>query len=385
MSDTESGPDHAEPPPASPPPHEPALASHDPEPAAAAHTAAPRRAGNTGTVAIILSLILFAGLAAGLYYVWSNPDPAASEHVAQLESTVNALTQRVTALEQKPPPPPPPPAPEPPPAPVAVAAPPPPPGITAADLSVVSTRLEQVAARQEALAASQQGEATAAAAETARLADAQKQALASLSDQQKQAIASLSDQQKQALDSLSGQQKQALAALSDRVGKTEHAQADFSGLAARTDRVARLQEASTALRVGEPLGDIPNAPPALARYAKLPPPTETALRLGFPALADQARIASRPDTAGHGFLERSWARMQESVTVRAGDQVIVGNSAAGVLARAQTSLDAGDLPGAVSALAALQGRPADIVHDWIDKARGLIAARDALAGLEGQG
>ena len=111
----------------------------------------------------------------------------------------------------------------------------------------------------------------------------------------------------------------------------------------RTSRLARLQAAGAALAAGRPLGALPDAPPALARFATTAPPTEASLRLAFPAAAQAALAASRPDTAGKPFLDRLWTRTQALVTVRQGDKVIVGDPAGGVLAAARARLDAGDL------------------------------------------
>ena len=54
-------------------------------------------------------------------------------------------------------------------------------------------------------------------------------------------------------------------------------------LAERATRIARVQSAFVALSLGQPLGALPGAPPALARYATAAPPTEASLRLAFPA------------------------------------------------------------------------------------------------------
>jgi len=155
-------------------------------------------------------------------------------------------------------------------------------------------------------------------------------------------------------------------------------------LAARADRVARIQAAFIALSAGRPLGDLPGGPPALARYATAAPPTEAALRLGFPAAARAALAADHPAPGDKPFLERIWAEAQDLVTIRQGDRVLVGDPAAGVLAHAQAALDAGDLAGAIAAVATLSGPTAQVLAPWLDQARGLLAARAALAELAAQ-
>ena len=155
-------------------------------------------------------------------------------------------------------------------------------------------------------------------------------------------------------------------------------------LADRTSRIARIQAAFIALSVGRPLGEIPDAPPALTRYATVAPPTEAALRLVFPAAAQAALAAAHPAPADQPVLKRLWAQAQDLVTVRQGDHVLLGDPAAGVLARAQTALDAGDLAAAVAALASLSGPQAQALAPWLDHAHGLLAARAALATLAAQ-
>ena len=155
-------------------------------------------------------------------------------------------------------------------------------------------------------------------------------------------------------------------------------------LADRANRVARIQAAFIALSAGRPLGDLPGAPPALARYATTAPPTEAALRLGFPAAAQAALAADHPAPGDKPFMERIWAEAQDLVTIRQGERVLVGDPAAGVLAHAQTALDAGDLAGAAASVGSLSGPAAQALAAWLDQARGLLAARAALADLAAQ-
>jgi hypothetical protein len=155
-------------------------------------------------------------------------------------------------------------------------------------------------------------------------------------------------------------------------------------LADRANRVARIQAAFIALSAGRPLGDLPGAPPALARYATAAPPTEAGLRLAFPAAAQAALAAGRPAPGDKPFMERIWAEAQDLVTIRRGEHVLVGDPAAGVLAHARTALDAGDLAGAVASVGSLSGPAAQALAAWLDQARGLLAARAALADLAAQ-
>lgn len=154
--------------------------------------------------------------------------------------------------------------------------------------------------------------------------------------------------------------------------------------ASRAERITGL---TIALALGHPLGPVPDAPPALARFATVAPPTEAALRLGFPAAAQAALKVSRPDTEGKSLLDSVIARLQDFklITVREGDHVLIGNAAAATLAHAQVLLEAGDLDGAARTVATLTGPPAEKMASWLADANALIAAREALATLVGNG
>ena len=179
-------------------------------------------------------------------------------------------------------------------------------------------------------------------------------------------------------------------ALEGRVAATEKQGSSIAGrldgIADRAQLVARTQVMTNALEAGQPLGDIPGAPPALARFAHEAPPTEGGLRLSFNTAAEAAQHASQPAAMdSQPFAARLWTRAQQVVSVRQGDNVVVGDPVNGVLARARQALEAGDLSGAVSALDGLSGPAAAAVADWIGQARALIDARAALATMAARG
>ncbi|MFZ8417732.1 hypothetical protein ACO1L7_14715, partial [Staphylococcus aureus] len=78
---------------------------------------------------------------------------------------------------------------------------------------------------------------------------------------------------------------QAADALGQRVQKLEQGAGQVESAAGRAARLTRVQAAVMALQAGEKLGDIPDAPPALARFAAAAPPTEAGLRETFPEVA----------------------------------------------------------------------------------------------------
>lgn len=181
-----------------------------------------------------------------------------------------------------------------------------------------------------------------------------------------------------------------IGALDTRVAAAEaQAKQTASGLAAITDRaqrMARAQSVAVALAAGQPLGDLPGAPPALAKFAHQAPPTDSALRLSFDAAATAAQRASlAPTTDSQSFTERAWTRAQQSLSVRQGDRVLLGDPIAGLVQHARQLLDAGDLGGAVHALDGLSGPAKAAMADWIGQAQSLLDARAAMSSLAAQG
>lgn len=178
--------------------------------------------------------------------------------------------------------------------------------------------------------------------------------------------------------------QQQLADLSDKTKSLAQDTQALPQLTAQSARIGQVLQAEDALAAGKPLGAIPNAPVALTQFATTAPPTEAALRLSYPAAARAAEKAGGPQDASGGFWHRVWLRVQNLVTLRQGDRVIVGDQTGGTLAHAQRLLDAGDLSGAVTVLGTLQGPAAGAMEDWVSRAKALIAARQALAEMAAQ-
>lgn len=218
-------------------------------------------------------------------------------------------------------------------------------------LDALGARMEQLAAREEQLATQEQQLAT-----------------------HEQQVAGQVQANQAGLD-------KRLESVEGRIGALEQQAGKLSGLADRAGRVARIQAAEAALDAGLPIGDFPDAPPALARFATTAPPTEASLRLAFPAAAQAAAAAAGPDTKTAPFWQSMGRRVESLVTVRRGDQVILGNPADSTIARAARALDAGDLAGAVAAISQLQGAPAQAFAAWRAQAESLLEARRALAAL----
>lgn len=177
---------------------------------------------------------------------------------------------------------------------------------------------------------------------------------------------------------------QRLSADEARLATLEKTAALPAQTAERTSRIGRLQAAFLALSLGRPLGPIDGAPPALARYANAAPPTEASLRRDFATAAQAALAVQHTPAASQPFLDRLWARAQELITIQQDGRLVVGDPDAVVLARARGLLADGDLAGAVAALDALRGPAAQAMADWCAQAKGLLAARAALADLAAQ-
>jgi hypothetical protein len=324
----------------------PALPSPEPEPELEPAPEPPKGPPpRRHSVLAWLSAAGFIVLAAAIAWVWQNPmmpPPPPSPPASQaLEHQVEALQAQVARLEKRPPP-------------------------AAPDLSALEARV----------AALEQRPAPAAAGPpnlgplTARLDALEHQQSAELTPLEAR-IARLED----AGDT-------AITHLTQRVAAED---ARFAALEKSAGLAARISAVRQALDAGHKLGDVPGAPPALAQYARVDPPTEASLRLAFPAASQAALNASRPSVEDKPFLTRIWARAQDLVTIRRGEHVLVGDPAAGLLATAQTALDAGDLAGAVRSAGALTGPAAQAMAGWLAQAKALLEARAALATWAAQG
>jgi hypothetical protein len=331
----------------------------------------------------LLTLLLFLVLAGGLYVVWADPpqlakytaggaverlgakvtalsaqdDQVASQSQA-LAQQVQALSDRVDKLEKN-----------------AAPAAAPQQSAPSPDVGDLQKQVADLSAKVDALAA----RPAAAPQPGAPAPDngATQQALADLAQKVDQATAAQSAQ----LADLAAKQKSDADALRTRLDQLEKGAGQVEGVATRANVMTRVQAAEVALLAGQKLGNIPGAPPALARFANKAPPTDAQLREAFPEVADHARGVSQPDLASKSLLERSWLRLQESVTVRQGDDVLVGDPAAGILADAQAKVNSDDLQGAVAALQKLRGPAADAVAPWVEQVNAVLAARAALASM----
>lgn len=180
------------------------------------------------------------------------------------------------------------------------------------------------------------------------------------------------------------EQKVAAAApLTEQLDGLEKSQAALRQNLAAIERKLAVTAAAIALADGRPLGALKGAPPALARFASTAPPTLAGLRASFAEAANAERAAARPSGSGEPLTRRFMNRLGDLLTVREGNQVIIGNPAEPALTSAQAALATGDLAAAVKALAGLSGQKAPAMAHWEDQAKALLAARTAMAQFAG--
>lgn len=298
----------------------------------------------------------FVILAAAIFYAWQNPRKA--EDIAAIATAVRTIEQhlsetdvRVARLEQRPTP----------------------------DVGKIASRLDALESR------------LADQVQLASRLDTVSGRIESLSardqtafDGTKQRIDALDDAIKRRIDALTDATKQRIDTLSTRVAGAETNAETLDSVNKRVTRLARLHQASLSLASGRPLGEVPGAPEAITRYARVAPPTDAGLRLSFPP-AEQAALAARsPDLSSAPFADRIWDRAQGLMTVRRGDDIVVGNTSATIIGQAKMALETGDLAGAVQALENLKGAAGQAMAGWLAEAKALLGARSALMAMAGQ-
>lgn len=271
----------------------------------------------------------FLVLAAAVFYLWQYPsnEPAPDSSAVQaVEQRLAGIDARLTRLEQRP----------------------------APDLGKLAARVDAI---------------------EGRVADQTQ--LASRVDTLSGRIESLSGRDQTGLDAT----KQQLDALSSRIAAVASNASNLDAVTKRLNQIAQLQHASFALAAGRPIGDVPNAPEALSRYAHAAPPTEAQLRIRFTRDQQAALVAKQPDVSNAPFAERVWDRAQGLITIRRDNDILVGDPSATILNQAQVALDAGDLGRAVMSVESLKGPPRQAMADWLTDATALLNARSALADM----
>ena len=190
----------------------------------------------------------------------------------------------------------------------------------------------------------------------------------------------------------------AVADISKRVGALERTDTMAAGTAigaqATVLAVGQLREAlrgtapfaAELQAVGAVAADNPEITKAIAAlepYAASGIPTLATLRRDFDRLAGEITRAARA-LEGDGWFEWAANRLMSLVTVRRTTDSGDLNSVDAVVARAETSLKAGDLMAAVEELEGLAGPPGAAAAPWLRGARARLAAERAMATLHVQ-
>jgi hypothetical protein len=188
------------------------------------------------------------------------------------------------------------------------------------------------------------------------------------------------------LAALAGELERRLAAIEARpvaAGAEAGALLAVAQLRAALARSGAFEAELSAVRTiaGEDDPAIGAALAALAPHAATGIPTLAMLRGRFAALADAAVRAAYAPPEG-GWLERTFARLAQLVTVRRVGDDVAGATPEAIVARAEARLAAGDLAAAVAETEALDGAPGALTADWLGDARARLAAERALATLD---
>lgn len=242
----------------------------------------------------------------------------------------------------------------------------------------LTNRADRLSERLDAVAARQQAADAEAIRRTGDLARTMDERFATAERAGSERVAS-------ATTDLEARLRGTESQLASRLTTLEAGQARVAAVESRATRLAAFDALRLRLDAGQPLGPslalLPEAPPALARFATTAPPTEASLRLSFDAAARAARAASEPVREGQGMLDSAVSRLSGLVTVRRGDQVVWGDAAAAELEGAHRALEAGDIDAALARIDRLPPAARAAMADWVAQAQALGAARAALATL----
>jgi polyhydroxyalkanoate synthesis regulator phasin len=194
----------------------------------------------------------------------------------------------------------------------------------------------------------------------------------------------------------SGESEAVAAALAERDARIAALEKE---VAAVRDQVAGLREEiallaararlARALDEGRPLGTALALPPPLARFATTPPPTRQSLLKALDEAERAARSAPRPgeetavpETGIAAELREAAAEagrlFAAALTIRHGPTVVWGDPVAAATDAARDALRRDDLSAAIDAIAGIGGPAASFFTAWLDQARALHAAREAL-------
>ena len=120
----------------------------------------------------------------------------------------------------------------------------------------------------------------------------------------------------------------------------------------------------------------------IAEFSESGVPTVPQLRSAFVRLANEIMLREIVDS-NRGWFDRLMLSVASTLHLHAVTRGLeTGDPSAQIVMRAQTALQEGDLTGAIAALGALSGRPAELAKPWIKAANARIAAIRVLKLLD---
>lgn len=120
----------------------------------------------------------------------------------------------------------------------------------------------------------------------------------------------------------------------------------------------------------------------LEAYAEFGVPTFADLYRRFPEMAD-AVARAEADANAEGPLETAFNRLRSLVSVRrTGEAALAAGGVDAALEVARNRMEAADLPGAIDAIAQLEGAAAQAAAWWIDGARSRLAVQRAMERVQ---
>jgi hypothetical protein len=130
-------------------------------------------------------------------------------------------------------------------------------------------------------------------------------------------------------------------------------------------------------------GAIRSAADELQASASSGVPTMAALRQSFVPVAEEIVGAARAPE-GDSLIDQAAGNLMRLVTVRPAGSAAEGDSVDARVARAEASLNDGDLAAAVTELDQLEGEPAPAAAEWLAHAKARLTAEQAVSQLRSQ-
>jgi hypothetical protein len=354
-------------------------ADPEPSPAPAPPAPAPERRG--GFVPLLLGGVIAAGIGYGATYMGWLPTAgdddggAIATALEQQSSALAALQAQVTELAN-----------------AAPATPEP----AQVDLSPVLDEIAALTARVDSTA----GTITALAervsviedrpifsgdidADAAAAVEAAQELEAELTAQREAAAARAAELQAE-VEAAAQAAEQAAAEAAEAIAAAE---AEAAAAAVRAQTEAALVTLRAALETGEPydtalatIAETAEIPEGLSANADAGVPTLEALQAAYPPLARAALPVALQETAGDGMGDRLGAFVMGQIGGRAVEPR-EGDDPDAVLSRVEAAVRSGDLPAALSEIAALPQGARDVLAPWVADVEARAAAVEGLAAL----